>query len=45
MADIRIKIAKDKAKLVKALRAGVDSAGLFQTYMDVMVFTGLFENL
>lgn len=38
MADIRIKVAKDKAKLVKALRAGEDSTGLFQTYVDVMVF-------
>lgn len=38
MADIRIKVAKDKAKLVKALRAGDSSTGLFQTYVDVMVF-------
>jgi len=38
MADIRIKVAKDKAKLVKALRSGEGSAGLFQTYVDVMVF-------
>ena len=38
MADIRIKVAKDKAKLVKALRAGDDSTGLFQTYYEVLVF-------
>jgi len=38
MADIRIKVAKDKAKLVKALRAGEGSTGPFQTYVDLMVF-------
>jgi dnd system-associated protein 4 len=38
MADIRIKVAKDKAKLVKALRAGEGSTGPFQTYVDVLVF-------
>ncbi|UIE36207.1 DNA phosphorothioation-associated protein 4 [Leptodesmis sichuanensis] len=38
MADIRIKVAKDKAKLVKALRTGEGSTGLFQTYVDVMAF-------
>jgi len=38
MADIRIKVAKDKAKLVKALRAGEGSTGLFQTYYEVLVF-------
>jgi dnd system-associated protein 4 len=38
MADTRIKVAKDKAKLVKDLRAGDDSTGLFQTYVDVLVF-------
>ncbi|MBM0740247.1 DNA phosphorothioation-associated protein 4 [Phormidium sp. CLA17] len=38
MADLRIKVAKDKAKLVKALRAGEGSTGLFHTYVDVMVF-------
>ena len=38
MADIRIKVAKDKAKLVKALRAGEGSTGPFQTYVDVIVF-------
>lgn len=40
MTDLRIKVAKDKAKLVKALRAGEGSTGLFQTYVDVMVFAG-----
>jgi dnd system-associated protein 4 len=38
MAEIRIKIAKDKAKLVKALRAGDGSTGLFQTYYEILVF-------
>ncbi|MEO0986197.1 MAG: DNA phosphorothioation-associated protein 4 [Cyanobacteria bacterium J06639_14] len=38
MADIRIKIAKDKAKLVKALRAGEGSTGPFQTYYEVLAF-------
>lgn len=38
MADIRIKVAKDKAKLVKALRTGEGSTGLFQTYYEVLVF-------
>lgn len=30
MADIRIKVAKDKAKLVKALKVGEGSTGPFQ---------------
>ena len=38
MADIRIKVAKDKAKLVKALRSGEGSTGPFQTYYEVLVF-------
>lgn len=38
MADIRIKVAKDKAKLVKELRAGEGSTGPFQTYVDLIVF-------
>ena len=38
MADIRIKVAKDKAKLVKALRAGEGSTGPFQTYYEVLAF-------
>jgi dnd system-associated protein 4 len=38
MADIRIKVAKDKAKLVKALRAGEGSTGPFQTYYEILIF-------
>ncbi len=38
MADIRIKVAKDKAKLVKALRAGDGSTGPFQTFYEVLAF-------
>lgn len=38
MADIRIKVAKDKAKLVKALRSGDGSTGPFQTYYEILVF-------
>ena len=38
MADKRIKIAKDKAKLVKDLKASEETTGPFQTYVDVMVF-------
>lgn len=38
MADIRIKVAKDKAKLVKALRAGEGSIGLFKSYVEVLIF-------
>lgn len=38
MADIRIKVAKDKAKLVKAMRAGEGSTGLFQTYYEILAF-------
>lgn len=38
MADKRIKIARDKAKLVKELKASDDTTGPFQTYVDVMVF-------
>ncbi len=38
MADKRIKIAKDKAKLVKELKAAEDTTGPFQTYVDVMLF-------
>jgi dnd system-associated protein 4 len=41
MADIRIKVAKDKAKLVKALRAGEGSTGPFQTYVDILVFAAV----
>lgn len=42
MADIRIKVAKDKAKLVKALRAGDGSTGPFQTYAGVVTFGAAF---
>ncbi|MFH7244083.1 MAG: DNA phosphorothioation-associated protein 4 [Spirulina sp.] len=42
MADIRIKVAKDKAKLVKALRSGEGSTGPFQTYADVVAFGAAF---
>ncbi len=38
MADARVKIAKDKAELVKALKDGSDMNGPFQTYADVIVF-------
>jgi dnd system-associated protein 4 len=38
MADIRIKVAKDKAKLVKSLRAGDGSTGPFQTYYEIIAF-------
>lgn len=42
MADKRIKIAKDKAKLVKDLKASDETTGPFQTYVDVMVFAAAF---
>ncbi|WP_017315878.1 DNA phosphorothioation-associated protein 4 [Mastigocladopsis repens] len=38
MAANRIKIAKDKAELVKALVASKETTGPFQTYVDAMVF-------
>jgi len=38
MADIRIKVAKDKEKLVKSLRATDDNTSPFQSYADVLVF-------
>lgn len=38
MGDTRIKIAKDKAELVKALRAADDATGPFQSYAYVLVF-------
>lgn len=38
MAEKRIKVAKDKANLVKELKASDNITGLFQTYVDVMVF-------
>jgi len=38
MGDGRIKVAKDKAKLVKTLKSGNDTIGLFQSYADVLIF-------
>jgi dnd system-associated protein 4 len=38
MGDTRIKVAKDKAALVKSLRAADDATGPFQSYADVLVF-------
>ncbi len=38
MGANRIKIAKDKADLVKVLTASDDTTGVFQTYVEVMVF-------
>lgn len=38
MAANRIRIAKDKAELVKSLVASKDTTGPFQTYVEVMVF-------
>ena len=38
MADIRIKIAKDKAQLLKALRPEDPSERTFQSYADALVF-------
>lgn len=38
MAANRIKIAKDKVELVKALVASKDTTGPFHTYVEVMVF-------
>ncbi|WP_448596902.1 DNA phosphorothioation-associated protein 4 [Thermoleptolyngbya sp.] len=38
MADIRIKVAKDKAELLKALQAKEDTPGTFQSYADALVF-------
>lgn len=38
MGANRIRIAKDKAELVKQLVASKDTTGPFQTYVEVMVF-------
>ncbi|MDB9317080.1 MULTISPECIES: DNA phosphorothioation-associated protein 4 [Cyanophyceae] len=38
MAANRIRVAKDKAELVKQLLASKDTTGPFQTYVEVMVF-------
>ncbi|MCC5640690.1 DNA phosphorothioation-associated protein 4 [Nostoc sp. CHAB 5844] len=39
MAANRIRVAKDKAELVKSLVASKDTTGPFQTYVDVLVFS------
>jgi dnd system-associated protein 4 len=41
MADARVKIAKDKAELVKALKDGSDMNGPFQTYAEVIAFAAI----
>ncbi|MTJ08167.1 MULTISPECIES: DNA phosphorothioation-associated protein 4 [unclassified Anabaena] len=38
MAANRIKIAQDKAELVKSLLASKETPGPFQTYVEVMIF-------
>lgn len=38
MADTRIKVAKDKAQLLKALRTSDETTGPFQSYVDALVF-------
>lgn len=38
MAEKRIKIAKDKTKLVRELKASDDTTGPFSTFVDVLVF-------
>lgn len=38
MGNIRIKIAKDKTELVKALLAGDNTTGPFQYYVDALIF-------
>ncbi|MBN3872853.1 DNA phosphorothioation-associated protein 4 [Nostoc sp. JL33] len=38
MAANRIRVAKDKAELVKSLVASKDTTGPFQTYVEVIVF-------
>ncbi|RZM79146.1 DNA phosphorothioation-associated protein 4 [Leptolyngbya iicbica] len=42
MADIRVKVAKDKADLVKALKAGEGSTGPFNTYAEIVTFGAAF---
>lgn len=41
MVDIRIRISKDKAEIVKALKDGSDLNGPFQTYADVVAFAAM----
>jgi dnd system-associated protein 4 len=38
MADVRIKVAKDKAEFLKSLRATEETQGPFQSYADALVF-------
>lgn len=38
MGDTRIKVAKDKAQLVKSLRTAENPSSPFQSYADVLVF-------
>jgi dnd system-associated protein 4 len=38
MATNRVRVAKDKADLVKALVSSDSMTGAFQTYADVIVF-------
>lgn len=38
MAEVRVRVAKDKEQILKALRVAEDASGLFQSYADVMVF-------
>lgn len=42
MTENRIKVAKDKARLVKELKASNDTTGPFQTYVEVMLFAAAF---
>jgi dnd system-associated protein 4 len=42
MADIRVKVAKDKAELVVALTANRDTTGPFQTYADAIAFAAAY---
>jgi dnd system-associated protein 4 len=41
MAIARVKIAKDKAEFVKALKDGSDMNGPFQTYADVIALAAI----
>jgi dnd system-associated protein 4 len=41
MADHRIRVAKDKAELVKSLIASTDNNSPFQTYADVILFAAV----
>jgi dnd system-associated protein 4 len=41
MADLRIRIAKDKAELVRSLMATTDNHSPFQTYADVVLFAAV----